>query len=323
MPLLRPDQHVVSRVALARFAERVNTKGEKKVQIFSRDHPKAKPTRLGPSGCGKFRHYVRFASKSSEQFWSRTETLPRPAADAADACTFYEDPAHLAAVRNAIILHFVRSIPALILSDRTWRAMHDSQINKLLSQRSEALFWLHKQRFGWVTHDESHLRIVAEDLIGSVAAQLDRGIYFRVSSAERYHRYCEMLREQPVELRCVPDGELLIGDVPALALREGHLGSGPFDGPGLADCDELVLPLGPRLLAVLGTESCYTEMTKEDVDRFNAAQVRAAADYVYMRPGSGLEQFARTVDPMQRPNKIPDHLRQGLHPRHLDPLAGH
>jgi hypothetical protein len=44
-------------------------------------------------------------------------------------------------------------------------------------------------------------------------------------------------------------------DVPVLAMREGHGGLGIFDGVGVANADEIVLPLTPHHLTVLGQGS--------------------------------------------------------------------
>jgi Protein of unknown function (DUF4238) len=321
-PVLRPDQHVVSRVLLDHFAEEVGAKGERKVRILKRERLEAKPTELGPAGCGKFRHFVRFASQSSEEIWARTETRLRAAVNAAHAGTFYDVPEYSDAVRDAIVLHYVRSIPALILHDETWRNRHAAHVQWWMTQRRPVLERMHQVRFGWSATSDDALRMMAEDLIGSVAGQMDRGIYFRVMVVERFDRYCQMLQNQPVELRRVWDGELLISDVPVMAMRSDHPGTGPRDASGLADCDELVLPLGPRLLGVLGAGSTFTDIGGADVDRLNAAQVRAAADHLYMRRSSGLEGFVRAQDITERPNKIPDYLRQGKHPTRLDPLAG-
>ncbi|MFD5634812.1 hypothetical protein ACFWJM_11815 [Streptomyces sp. NPDC127077] len=98
--------------------------------------------------------------------------------------------------------------------------------------------------------------------------------------------------------------------MPAVALRDGHLGTGRRAGLGLENCDELVLPLGPRLMAVLGTGHGYSTMGADEVDHDNTAQVRAAAGYVYMRSDSGLESFARSAVAPHWPNRIPDYLRQ-------------
>ncbi|TJZ99347.1 DUF4238 domain-containing protein [Actinacidiphila oryziradicis] len=308
---LKADQHVVSRVLLDQFAEPVGPKGERKVSILNRAYMHAKPTARGPAGCGKFRHFVRYASDSSEAAWMATETRLREALDAADNGTFFDRLRHSDTVRDAIVLHLVRSIPMLIVSDQTWRNRHTAHVDQWMRHGRDALFWMHRARFGWSPSSDQELQVMAEDLISRVATQMDSGLYFRVTVVERFQRFSRMLADEPVELRRPASGELLISDVPALALRDGYLGTGPLDGLGLANCDELVLPLGPRLMAVLGAGHGYTTMGTDDVDRYNTAQVRAAADYVYLRPGSGLETFARAAGTPQWPNRIPLHLRQG------------
>jgi hypothetical protein len=308
---LKPDQHVVSRVLLDQFAEPVDVKGERLVSRLNRAYMKSKPTKRGPAGCGKFRHFVRYASDSSEAAWMATETRLGEALDAADDGTFFDQPQHSDTVREAIVLHLVRSIPALIVSDETWRHRHAAHIDLWMREGRNVLFWLHRARFGWSPTSDRELQAMAEDLISGVAAQMDRGIYFRVSVVERFRRFSRMLANEPVKLCRPTSGEFLISDVPALALRDDHVGTGAHDGLGLENCDELVLPLGPRLMAVLGAGHGYATIDANEVDRYNTAQVRAAADYIHMRPGSGLEIFARGAVTPEWPNRIPDHLRQG------------
>jgi hypothetical protein len=307
---LKPDQHVVSRVLLDQFAEPVGSKGERLVSSLNRAYIHAKPTKRGPAGCGKFRHFVRYASDSSEAAWMATETLLREALGAAGNGTFFDQRQHSDTVRDAIVLHLVRSVPALIVCDETWRHRRAAHIEQWMRDGRDILFWRHRARFGWSPTSDQQLQIMAEDLISGVAAQMDRGVYFRVSVVERFQRFSRMLANEPVKLCRPTSGELLIGDVPALALRDGHLGTGPRDGLGLENCDELVLPLGPQLMAVLGAGHGYSAIGADEVDRYNTAQVRAAADYVYMRPGSDLETFARDAVTAHWPNRIPDHLRQ-------------
>lgn len=321
-PVLRPDQHVVSRVLLDQFAEPAGAKRQREVRILNRDRLSAKPTQLGPAGCGKFRHFVKFASQSSEEIWNQTETRLRSAVTAADKGTFYDEPCHVDAVRDAIVLHYVRSIPALVLHDETWRNWHTALLELWMTRGRGALEGMYWQRFGWYAPDEEALRMMAEDLIRSAAGHMDRGIYFRVMLVERFGRFAEMLKNQPLEIRRATGGEALIGDVPVIAVRFGHPGTGPRDDSGLANCDELVMPIGPNLFAVLGAGMGYTEADSAEVERLNAAQVRASADYVYLRPSSGLEQFVRASATADRPNRIPPHLRQGKEPRRFDPIAG-
>ncbi|MGW1910512.1 hypothetical protein ACWCQS_07185 [Streptomyces sp. NPDC002076] len=126
----KPDQHVVSRVLLDQFAEPIGSKGGCLIISLNRAYLHAKPTKRVPAGCGKFRHFVRYASGSSEAAWMATETNLREAFDAADNGTVFDQMQHSDTVRDAIVLHKVRSIPGLIVSDETWRHRHTAHIGQ-------------------------------------------------------------------------------------------------------------------------------------------------------------------------------------------------
>ena len=59
-------------------------------------------------------------------------------------------------------------------------------------------------------------------------------------------------------------------------MREGHGGLGFFDGVGVGNADEIVMPLTPRHVAVLGQGSESRDATPAEVERYNTLQVRIA-----------------------------------------------
>jgi hypothetical protein len=63
----------------------------------------------------------------------------------------------------------------------------------------------------------------------------------------------------------------------------------------LANADEIVLPLTPHHVAVLGQGSQSGEAAADEVDRYNALQVRIAYRYLYMKPAGGLAPFVRSL----------------------------
>jgi len=75
----------------------------------------------------------------------------------------------------------------------------------------------------------------------------------------------------------------------------GYIGSGALDGVGVLPAESIMLPLGPRHLAKLGGAAQTTTISQDMVDALNEAQVRAAFARVFLRPGSGLDQFVQTV----------------------------
>ena len=82
---------------------------------------------------------------------------------------------------------------------------------------------------------------------------------------------------------------------PSSRCEKGTAGCGIFDGVGLANADEIVLPLTPHHVAVLGQGNHSREATVGEVDRYNTLQVRLAYRYVYFKPGGGLTPFVRSL----------------------------
>jgi hypothetical protein len=66
-------------------------------------------------------------------------------------------------------------------------------------------------------------------------------------------------------------------------------------GIAIGDAHQMVLPLGPMLIASLGPVHAFGTIPSGRVDALNVAQVRAAQQRVYFRPGSGLEPVVRAA----------------------------
>jgi hypothetical protein len=60
------------------------------------------------------------------------------------------------------------------------------------------------------------------------------------------------------------------------------------------DTHTVILLLGRRHLAALGRVNLTAELSADQVAGANARQVDGAIEYVYLRPGSRLEQFVRS-----------------------------
>ena len=103
------------------------------------------------------------------------------------------------------------------------------------------------------------------------------------------------LRTQQLEILTPGRGEFLIGDVPALTVRHGDPRVGVLGGIALHDASSVFMPLGPRHVAALGRVPQTAELSSTQVNEVNAAQLLGAMERVYMRPGSGLKDFARKM----------------------------
>src|SRR5207244_83352 len=113
----------------------------------------------------------------------------------------------------------------------------------------------------------------------------------------RYRRTRYWLRGLGVEILTPVRGEFVIGDIPALTVRKGLPSAGVNGGIGYMFADAIVLPVAPDyLIRVVDGPSRYAEVGAAEVDQLNAWQVHGAFAHVYLKPGSGMEEYVRSVD---------------------------
>jgi hypothetical protein len=111
-------QHVLSKVILRRFAAGSGPGGGL-LYPFRLRYPQAHHRLVGPDGCGKVPDFIAFASRSAERLWKQTEDKLHDALAAVDNGTLFDSPAHTAAIKDAIALHYVRSSAARLVHVRT------------------------------------------------------------------------------------------------------------------------------------------------------------------------------------------------------------
>jgi hypothetical protein len=289
-----PDQHIVSKVILKQFTGPWGKKGEFLLASLNVRHPERKIVRGGPARFGKIPNYLRFASSSAEDLWGATETRLHAPLEAIKRDDRIVDSSHEAVIRDAIALHFIRSIPTAALHQTTWRERREAA-RQQWRDNPEMLQWIHVNVFGWWTDDPARLELALDEFYRPVDELVSSDAIFRVSLEDRFQRVRDGFQAFELNVLASPHREFLIGDVPVLAMREGHGGLGIFDGVGLANADEIVLPLTPHHVAVLGQGNQSREATAEEVDRYNSLEVRLAYRFVYFTPAGGLASFVRSV----------------------------
>jgi hypothetical protein len=87
---------------------------------------------------------------------------------------------------------------------------------------------------------------------GPLDALAGSNALFSYSLEERLGRLRIGFRAFDLKILTAHQREFLIGDVPVLAMREGRGSLGMFNGGGVANADEIVLPLTSHHMAVLG-----------------------------------------------------------------------
>ncbi len=288
------DQHVVSKVVLRRFVG-VDGEGDGLLYPFRLRYPNARHRLLGPDGCGKIKNFVAYASASAERLWKKTEDKLPDALAAMDDGTLLSSPGHLATVKDAIALHYARSEATRIVHVRIFIQAAAASRNLWLTDwrpRLEAAFY---QAKGFYAVGDQALGRFLDEVMQPNLDRAASGKLFRARIEDIYLKARAFVSSSGLEVLTSGSSEFLIGDVPALTIPRDGTGLGALGGTALGDARTVIMPLGPRHLVALARTSISAELTPDQVASANAYQARGALDYVYFRPGSGLEHFVRFV----------------------------
>ncbi|MFI6161682.1 DUF4238 domain-containing protein [Micromonospora haikouensis] len=281
------EQHVVARVVLKRWTNEKRVLSA--VNVTDRE---AKVITRGPAGLGKIRNFVPQASRSAEQVWGSTEQRVPRLFRMCDGDAIMDDPTATEALRDVVALHYVRSRGFHRVHEQSYRQQRQ-RIKQLVRTRPdyEASFL---RRLGRQPSTEEDHEFYFEMVLAREwewDSYFSSGLLFR-ASVERMFRQCQKwMSGRPVQLVHPASGEFLIGDAPVVSLDAlGRLG--PECGVALGDATQIFMPLTPRSLVAFGP-SRVGKVPRAMVDELNAYQVRAAHEFVFLRPGSNLESFVR------------------------------
>ncbi len=245
------EQHVTSKLLMKRFAST-----SKLIESISVVYPQAKSRMIGPRAAGKVTDFVPFASASMERVWNEVEQRLPDALALCDRDTLYGDHDAVVTVRNAIALHFARSLHTRELHRSSYAEVRAALRSRISDELLDALFrqrhGLHVPAGGVQTRElafDELVKLTDDDFRSGALLRARIQMLFDDAKLWLARPNCEIEIVKPAE------GTFLIGDVPALSLghddRVGVLGGvalGSYGGmsPQLAAArtDRLVRDLG-------------------------------------------------------------------------------
>lgn len=280
-----PGQHVVSKSLLRQFA--VPTKDGERLMAHALQYGKAKLR--APRGVGKLDHFVKIDSQETERIWGLTEQDLPAAIAAARTRRIFANPKHVSVIKDAIALHFARSLELLQAHAMLWeRGLEEARQRYRADETTMAsLFY---QRYGLLPPSgRAAGEILSEELLADTRKLYDSGAIFRLRVVDMFHAARELAGRAGLEIIRPDRGEFLIGDVPAIPIDGRRHALGVLGGVPFADATTVILPLSPRRLAALGKADVFRNVPGSAVKLLNTIQIAKAQRFVFMRPGSGLE----------------------------------
>jgi hypothetical protein len=293
------EQHVVSRVLLRQFADpTTGLVGHYSVQFGVRPL-------TGPGGIAKLGDYVKMDSQTTEELWGKTESKLPDAIGAARAGTLFTNPDYVATIKEAIALHYARSLDVHDQHEGLWKQFLDAK--RASASADEAginrLYVLKTDDTTGKPDDAMRETLVTELMEGSTNI-FETGIAFRFRVEHYFHEATKLLASANLEVLTPSAGnEFLIGDVPVVTSdASGHF-RGINAGVPIGSAKMVALPLGPELLVSLGPNDVYRELDSTYVKRLNTWQIEAAHRGVFFRPGGPAEGLAVQVRPPTGPTR--------------------
>ncbi|MFF2518883.1 DUF4238 domain-containing protein [Streptomyces sp. NPDC058086] len=293
-------QHLISQVLLAQFATPIRqTAG-----LHVRPHDLRNPQRLckarTPRGVGWIEDFVPYASASIEQVWKQVEQhLPEVFASVA-AGTALNEPDTVSLLRDVLALHWVRSQHYRDLHKVIFRAFYQERLRRFLDEDQVLLQLAVWERTGLLVSGREGLTLHAERVLAPMADAYESGALFRVRIEASFAKARSLLASHAVQILLPEQGEILIGDNPALTVRRDGLRLSY--NMALGDAHSVVLPIGPSYVLSTGPQPEYLRLRAAEVDELNTLQICAARRYVYTRPGSALRPFITRQCREQRPS---------------------
>ena len=280
-----PGQHVVSKVLLRQFT--VPTKDGERLLAHSIQYGKSKLR--APKGVGKLENFVKIDSQETEDLWGQTERHLPEALAAARTRRIFANPKHVAVIKDAIALHFARSLELLQAHAMIWEHGLERTRQQYIADEA-AMSTLFYKRYGlFPPSARTAGEIISSQLLAETRQLYESGVIFRLRVVDMFHAARQLAARAGLEIIRPASGEFLIGDVPAIPIDATRQALGVMGGVPFADASTVILPLGPKRLAALGRTDAFRSVPASFVRQLNAFQIMKAQTYVFMRPGSGLE----------------------------------
>jgi hypothetical protein len=279
----KENQHVVSRVLLRRFTRPTSHAGAQ-LEEFDLTRKVVKPRLRGVGACGRVLNFIPFASSSLEDAWGKIETPLGRVLPTVDDGTVFDDPRHVAALRDAVALHFVRSLHMQRLHQQIWTEQYAARRAYMLGEGRAQLLQAFYEEHGIHLPPGSALDAYADQILSVPAEWFRNGAILRAKIEDTFEKARRMVASAGLEILVARKGQFLLGDTPALTVRKQ--GQRLVHVNALGDANTVILPLGPHAALTLAREHRLIEVPNEVVTLINVLQIRAAAQHVYARPGA-------------------------------------
>lgn len=292
------EQHLVSKALLRQFGGRTAAG-----LLVGRSALKWGQGKLvAPRSVAKLIDFVQIDSRSTEAVWGKTESNLPSALEAALTGALFADSNKVQTIKDTIALHYARSYAVIESHNDIWRDGLEAGRQRLRSRPELLDAWSSMKTGASASPASSESR---EQVLAEVTARArdlhEQGSAFRFSVVGLFESARQLLSGAGLQLlRPATGSELLIGDSPVTTSDATGRRRGIAEGVPIGSATHVFMPLGPHLGVALAASDQDIQLRSDQVQRLNRWEIEAAHHDVFMRPGSGLEDFTEKVRPPTR-----------------------
>lgn len=207
-------------------------------------------------------------------------------------------------IKDAIALHYARSLDTLDTADRVWQDGLASARERFLADGPmiEHLFYL---KHGFYASGTAVADEIAGDLLKDATTLHESGAAFRLRVIDIFEATRRMAASAKLEIIRPRRGQFLLGDEPAISYPRDQQAFGASERVPFGDAVTVILPLSPTRLAALSSADRFEPVGAPAVRHANALQLARARHHVYTHPAADLTQFVTTQRPPTGPTAAP------------------
>jgi hypothetical protein len=211
-PQIIHNQHTVSKVILRQFVgnDALGRAGVATYSVKTGALPQPRNTR----SIGRLKDFVKIDGDTTEALWEKTEQNLRAAIDAAQSKSVLKDATHVETLKDAIALHFARSLEMLEAHRRLWEAAIDEMRDYYATHPVEAnqLYYLKHGLYAGTS--QLAAEEMSKDLSDTTRKIYEDGTIFRLRVVELFELAQAVSRTMGLQVVRSASGEFLIGDSP-------------------------------------------------------------------------------------------------------------
>lgn len=276
---IRPvtGQHTVTKRVLKEFTDQAG-----KLAVFDRAY---RQRRRLSAGAGIFKTtFDSYDSRGTEDRWNLFETRFPDALQRVRDRTAASDSRTIEVLRDMLALHWTRS-RAMTKARKDASGRFFERHRRLNPARHpDRLAAAFRQRTGLVASSQSEIEWMNEQIIDEFQRnELDK--FHSRQNASNFAAARTRFEALDLAIRYARDHDLAIGDSPVITTIEGRAGAGPHQDVGILKADHIAMPISPHALVVLSIGRNDSDLSDEDVDRYNAFQWSTYDTWIAARPG--------------------------------------